>query len=305
MSNHEGELIEITVVLRSYNDADLLPRTLKSLDEQQGVKIKLFVFESASTDGSKEIIEQHGYSRIKHLERGSYHSSTVLNQGVEWAETEFVAFVNSDAILLSDDVLLKLVDPLKNKPRCCGSFARQVVREDATVLTRLDHYVAFDHREQLGDKSDHMSLVVSMIRRPCWEKIQFEPSLTYAEDYVWSSQVKAAGFELEYVKEATVEHSHNYSNDEIYRRSYGDAAAINFLSTDAPPNNVLTGAVIPYCKRILRDMIRLYKMGELTSLWPVILYRWYGSLGSWHGERDAWIARKENPSSNQPTIRLK
>jgi len=303
MFNQDDGPIEISVVLRSYNDANLLPYTLKSLDEQKGVRVNLIVFESASTDGSKEIIEKHGYSRIKHLEPGTYHSSTVLNQGVKWAETEFVAFVNSDAILLSDDVLLKLIGPLKSNSMCCGTFARQVVRADASVLTKLDHYVAFDHREQLGDKCDHMSLVVSMIRRSCWEKIKFEPSLTYAEDYVWSSHVKAAGFELEYVKEAIVEHSHNYSNDEIYRRSYGDAAAIKFLSTSPPNNNLLTGVVIPYCKRILRDITRLYDMGELASLGPLLLYRWYNSLGSWHGERDAWIARELDSSSKQPTAK--
>jgi len=210
------------------------------------------------------------------------------------AETDYVAFVNSDAILLSDDVMLKLVNALKKNNRCCGTFARQVVREDASVMTKLDHYVAFDHREQLGDQSDHMSLVVSMIRRSCWEKFKFEPSLTYAEDYVWSHHVKAAGFELEYIKDAKVEHSHNYSNYEIYRRSFGDAAAISVLSSTPPSNKIITGVVIPYTKRMLRDIIRLYDMGDLTFLWPVILYRWYGSLGSWHGQRDAWQLRKKN-----------
>jgi len=38
MLNNDDKLMEITVVLRSYNDADLLPLTLKSLDEQRGVK---------------------------------------------------------------------------------------------------------------------------------------------------------------------------------------------------------------------------------------------------------------------------
>ena len=39
--------IPVTVVMRSYNDAALLPRTLAALDAQQGVELKLFVYESA------------------------------------------------------------------------------------------------------------------------------------------------------------------------------------------------------------------------------------------------------------------
>lgn len=304
MANMNSENFPISVVLRSYNDADLLPKTLKSLDNQVGVKIELFVFESASTDGSKEIIEQHGYSRIQNLEPGSYHSSTVLNAGVEWADTDYVAFVNSDAILLTDDVLLKLISALESDPNCCGAFAKQVTRADASVKTKLDHYVAFDNRHQLGEASDNMSLVTSMIRRTCWEQIKFDPSLTYAEDYVWSEQIKRAGFSLKYVEEAEVEHSHNYSDDEIYRRSYGDAAAINVLSTKAPPKTLLAGAILPFVRRMLRDFVRLYEMRELSSILAVMRYRWYGVLGNWHGERDAWMQRMRNPESKQPIIKL-
>ena len=49
--------IPVTVVMRSYNDADLLPRTLAALDRQQGVMIELIVIESASTDNSLEIMK--------------------------------------------------------------------------------------------------------------------------------------------------------------------------------------------------------------------------------------------------------
>lgn len=303
MSSVKNENFKVSVVLRSYNDAELLPRTLQSLDDQQGVDIELFVFESASTDGSKEIIERHGYSRIEHLAQGTYHSSTVLNTGTQWAETEYVAFVNSDAILLSDDVLLKLVLALEHDQKCCGAFAKQVTRPDATVRTKLDHYIAFENRSQLGETSDYMSLVTSIIRRSCWQKIPFETSLTYAEDYVWSDQVKKAGFALKYVDDAVVEHSHNYSDAEIYRRSYGDAAAINIISTQPPAKSVLFGAVVPYLKRMLRDILRLQEMGELSSIATVLKYRWYGTLGNWHGTRDAWLQRQQSPGANQPIIK--
>jgi rhamnosyltransferase len=303
MSLSNQSLTDVTVVLRSYNDAALLPSTLKALDEQRGVNITLFVFESASTDGSKEILEQHGYDRIEHLEPGTYHSSTVLNTGVEHARTEYVAFVNSDAILLSDDVLLKLARALERNPSCCGSFARQRVRPNATVMTRLDHFTAFDHREQLGDKCDHLSLVTSMIRRSCWEIIRFDPTLTFAEDYVWSERIKNAGYALCYVKDAEVEHSHDYSSSEIYRRSYGDAAAINVLASKPPPADMIRGLLFPFCKRVIRDLFRLRQMGEISSFWQLFPYRWAGQLGQWHGSRDAWIQSRTDPTQTQPTAK--
>jgi rhamnosyltransferase len=302
MSRQKETLIDITVVLRSYNDAALLPFTLKSLDDQRGVNISLYAFESASTDGSKEILEQHGYDRIEHLKPGTYHSSTVLNTGVEWSSTEFVAFINSDAILLSDDVLIKLAHALSKCSDCCGAFARQKARPNASVMTRLDYFAAFEHREELGDKSDYMSLVTSMIRRSCWEAIRFDPTLTYAEDYVWSERVKHAGYQLCYVKDAEVEHSHNYSNSDFYRRCYGDAAAISSLTGKPPPGDIIRGVLLPLCKRVMRDFYRLYRMGELSAVWKMLFYRWAGQLGQWRGSRDAWKQFQLDPLLKQPTV---
>lgn len=289
----------VTVVLRSYNDARLLPLTLRSLDAQRGVDITLFVFESASTDASPEILERHGYDRIEHLAPGSYHSATVLNKGTEWAATEFVAYVNSDAILLSDDVLLKLARALNEHPRCGGAFARQRPRDDASVMTRLDYYTAFDHREQLGESFDNLSLVTSMIRRSCWEENPFDPALTYAEDHVWSERAKAAGWTLRYVKDAEVEHSHNYTSKEMYRRSYGDAAAIGMTSRDPPPRDPLRGVVIPLAKRMVRDVGRLHQMGELSSALRLPGYRLAAQLGQWFGARDGWA---QAGNTKQPTV---
>lgn len=298
----KAEPYKVAVVLRSYNDAHLLPRVLAALDSQRGVEMKLFVFESASTDGSKEIIEAHGYDRIEHLAPGTYHSSTVLNKGVSWADTEFVAFVNSDAVLLSDDVLLKLARALSENPRCGGVFARQLPRENASVMTRLDYYVAFDHREQLGENFDYLSLVTSMIRRSCWQENPFDPKLTYAEDYVWSERAKAAGWTLKYVRDAEVEHSHDYSPEEMYRRSYGDAAAVAIVSAKAPPTDPVRGVLFPYAKRMIRDLARLQKLGELSSFYQLPRYRFAAQLGSYRGAKDAWLRAQKDPTGNQPTI---
>ena len=137
--------IPITVVMRSYNDAPILPRTLESLDSQEGVDVTLFVYESASTDGSQEIFEEHGYDYIYHLEPGEYRSSKVLNDGAERSENELVAYVNSDAIMTEALSLRRLADAILTEEKVCGAFARQTVRPDADPMTRVDYHVAFDN----------------------------------------------------------------------------------------------------------------------------------------------------------------
>ena len=231
----EGDKIPVTVVMRSYNDAALLPRTLKALDEQDGVDVTLLVFESASTDDSAEIFEAHGTDWICHMEPGSYRSSRVLNEGVRRANTELVAFVNSDAIMIGRDVLRLMAEAILANERCAGAFARQIVRPDAKPMTRVDYHVAFDNREQLGEPAEHwMSLVCSMVRRSAVERVPFDEELTFAEDAVWSQTMIDEGWTTAYVKEAIVEHSHDYTWRQRYRWTYGDSAALARLRRAAP-----------------------------------------------------------------------
>src|SRR5690606_17635986 len=133
----------------------------------------------------------------------------------------------------------------------------------------------------------------------------FDPSLTYAEDYVWSDRAKKAGWTLRYVKEAEVEHSHNYTPREMYRRSYGDAAALAILAEEPPPADPVRGVVLPCAKRLAKDVLRLSRMGtprDLRGLLELPRYRFLAQLGHWRGTRDALDVSRKTPGGKQPTV---
>jgi len=284
-----SSVIPITVVLRSYNDAALLPRTLAALEAQTGVDISLLAYESASTDNSLEILREHGCTHIEEMLPGTYQSSRVLNAGVARATTELVAFVNSDAILMHDRVLRQLADCLLAGEKAAGAFARQIVRPDADPLTRLEYDVAFENREQLGpEAASWMTLVCSMIRREAWQQTPFDEAVTFAEDAIWSHRVAALGWSTHYVPEAIAEHSHDYSFRQRYIRSYGDAAALSRIRSAPPAASIVTGVVLPFAKRCFRDSLRLIKLRTPLAALRLPFHRWPQLLGEWRGARDGW-----------------
>ncbi len=281
--------IPITVVMRSYNDAAILPRTLAALDAQRGVDIRLHVYESASADRSREILEEYGCDRLEFLEPGTYQSSRVLNAGVRHANTELVAFINSDAVMLEPDVLLKLAKAIQSDNACAGAYARQAPRKDANAMTRLDYHIAFENRHLLGERAaSWMTLVCSAIRKSAWETVPFDESLTFAEDAAWSEAVARHGWHCAYVPDAKVEHSHNYTWKERYRRSFGDASALASLATTPPPGNAVSGFLWPYFKRCVRDALRLARLSWWTSLPRIPAHRWPQMLGEWRGALAGW-----------------
>ena len=301
MTSNTG--IPVTVVLRSYNDAALLPRTLAALDSQRGVIISLIVYESASTDQSPALLKAHGYAAIEHLPTGSYWSSSVLNAGVSRAQTDFVAFLNSDAVMMGDTCLRDLAGALIAEPRCAGTFARQTVRPKAGICTRLDYDTAFAHRDELGsDAHDCLSLVCSMIRRAAWEDIHFNEDLSYAEDFVWSQHARQRGWSTRYVPTALAEHSHEYTWNERYRRAFGDAAAMATVAQHQP-SGLVRGMLIPWFTRCVRDTWRLCRYGSPWSAWRLPLYRWPLQLGAWHGAQAGWAHfRTSGNGGRQPLV---
>lgn len=301
---HPSTRREITVLMRSQNDASLLPTTLAALDAQTGVSLRLLVFDSASTDESCRIFEQHGYDTLTHLAPGEYRSSKVLNAGVRAAPTELVAFVNSDAIMMHTRVLALLADAIERNPRCAGSFARQIPRPNASLVTRLDYDVAFADRSRLGPDGSNISLVTSMIRKSVWAEHPFDEALTFAEDYVWSDEVRRCGWVLEYVPEAVVEHSHDYGFYDRYRRAYGDSAALARIRQQPPPGDPVRGFLLPWVTRCGRDALALIRKRKATDWWEVPLYRAPWIYGEWRGSRAGWahFRNRTGDAAEQPTV---
>lgn len=285
--------------MRSYNDAALLPRTLASLDRQVGVSIELAVFESASQDNSVEIFQEHGFARMTELKPGTYRSSKVLNQGVSEAETEVVVFLNSDAVLLQDDALRKMAETLLADSKVGGVYARQVVRADAGSMTRFEYQLAFDHRDELGEQGNWLTLVCSAIRKSVWEKLPFDERLTFAEDAVWSSGIKQLGFRCEYVEGAEAEHSHDYTWAERKRRAFGDAAALAVMAESPPTDSVISGFLLPWLRRSAGHSLKALRAGipwRIPQLW---LHHFPYILGNWQGARAGWKHFHESDESGK------
>lgn len=296
--------VPLTVVMRSYNDAALLPRTFAALNQQVGVDVTLLVFESASVDDSPRLVAEQQPEATIHLAPGSYRSGRVLNHGMRLAETDLVAFVNSDAILQSPDVLRRLVDTVLADQDCAGAFAGQDVRPDASPMTKLDHDIAFEHRDELGDGAEWLSMVCSVVRRSAWEQLNFDERVTYAEDAVWSHAIRERGWRIRYVAEARCEHSHDYTFPQRYRRAYGDNSALAVIADQPPARTMIGGVFKPLLRRLVRDSVRLVRLGQFRALWRLPAYRWPQILGAWHGARDGWQQTHHSSTGEQPVAKM-
>ncbi|MEI6065926.1 MAG: glycosyltransferase family 2 protein [Methylococcaceae bacterium] len=92
--------MKISIVTISFNQAEFLERTIKSvLSQKQDVDVEYIVIDAGSTDGSREIIDKYKAQIDQIIFEDDEGPSDGLNKGFSLAHGEIYGFLNSDDIL--------------------------------------------------------------------------------------------------------------------------------------------------------------------------------------------------------------
>lgn len=87
----------VSVVLPTYNRADVVGRSIESVLDQTYTDFELIVVDDASSDGTDGVIEGFGDDRIRHVEHDENSGAAAArNTGIRMAEGDIVAFQDSD-----------------------------------------------------------------------------------------------------------------------------------------------------------------------------------------------------------------
>lgn len=91
----------IAAVVVTYNRKNLLEACIAHILNQQGISCDVLVVDNASTDGSPEKLEETFGDRIKLLTNEKNGCSSGRNLGVQYADGEYLCFLDSDQWVVS------------------------------------------------------------------------------------------------------------------------------------------------------------------------------------------------------------
>jgi glycosyltransferase involved in cell wall biosynthesis len=97
--------MKISVITVAYNSAATIAATLKSVASQTHVDVEHIVVDGASTDGTPDVVREHGprvARMVSEPDRGIYDA---MNKGVRLASGDIVGFLNADDYYAHDRVL--------------------------------------------------------------------------------------------------------------------------------------------------------------------------------------------------------
>jgi len=87
---------QVSIILPTYNRADLITRSIDSVVKQSFENWELIVWDDGSTDQTKEIVNSYHDKRIHYYYESNHGLAYARNQAIEKASGKYLAFLDSD-----------------------------------------------------------------------------------------------------------------------------------------------------------------------------------------------------------------
>ncbi|HWW03047.1 MAG TPA: glycosyltransferase [Candidatus Acidoferrum sp.] len=297
----------VSIIVRSFNEGWALRETLPALKAQEYRNWELIVIDSGSTDGSVELI-RHALPRLLlQIAPSEYNPARVMNRGMQLASSDYGILLNADATPQGSNWLRPLVEALFD-PQVAAVFGRQIPRPDCQAVFAHDYERCFGpYRESCGWEH-FFSMASSGIRKDVWAKRGFDERMQYSEDDEYTRWCRASGYRVVYVPESVAMHSHNYTAQEAWKRSFGEARALA-ASWPGSPNdiNFVRTVLLGWANDARRDLRFCLRRRRLRE-WPHALrIRWQQRHAKLAGFRNGWTAYRDNllPDSTPPLSGMK
>ena len=227
----------VSIVVPTRNAGERLDGLLAAVRNQDsGFTSEVVAIDSGSTDGTLARLRSAG-ARVLEVPAGAFNHGHTRNQALARCGGDFAILLVQDAVPISRSWLSTLTAPLLRSPLVAGTFARQMPCARASRVTAhyLEQWIAaqseprtvgpltaeaferLSPRERLSTCA--FDNVCSCVRLSVWRDHPFAAT-PIAEDLEWARDVLLAGYQLTYVPDAVVQHSHERPVTYELQRAY-------------------------------------------------------------------------------------
>ena len=239
-------MIDLTIVIVSWNVRDLLRRCLQSIEAEarraiDGLALEIVVVDNASSDGSVEMVRAE-FPHVRLVANEENRGFTVANnQGLLLGQGRYLLLLNPDTEVI-DDALATMVHTMDGQPEI-GALGPQLRYPDGSLQSSRRRFPTFAtalvestvvqewwgdnrvlRRYYMADTPDDAIQAVDwvvgaclLVRRQTYEQIGGldEGFFMYSEELDWCRRIKDAGWLVVYLPKATVIHHEGRSSEQV------------------------------------------------------------------------------------------
>ncbi|MDX2503704.1 MAG: glycosyltransferase family 2 protein [Gammaproteobacteria bacterium] len=202
---------------------------LDAFNSQTSMPDKQLVIDSSSTDKTKNLSKDYGFS-VEVIKRGEFNHGGTRQYGLNFlGDVDVVVFLTQDAILSDVDSLSNILKPFHDS-RVAAVCGRQLPRKQAASIeehARLYNYSLQPNVKSINDvgefglKTAFISNSFAAYRVSALNEVGgFPKSVIFGEDMYVATKMLRAGYKIAYAADACAYHSHDYSLLQEMRRYF-------------------------------------------------------------------------------------
>ena len=169
------------------------------------------------------------YFEVKNVSAREFDHGATRNEGAKGSTADYLLYLTMDALPADDRLIEKMAAEFKNTG-VAAVYARQLPYEDASPGERFSRSFNYpetscikskEDKSRLGIKTYFCSNACAMYDREVFEKLgKFPSGMIFNEDMVFAHTLIENGYSIAYAADATVYHSHNYTNMQQFHRNF-------------------------------------------------------------------------------------
>jgi glycosyltransferase involved in cell wall biosynthesis len=218
----------VSIIIRTKNEGRFIGATLKRIFEQvTSLNFEVLIVDSGSTDNTLTIVAQFPVHLVK-ISPGEFTYGYALNYGARLTDGDYIVNLSAHCAPIKCSWLEDLVTPLSSNHSVAATYGKQVPIRGHNPFEERTTLDAFRIQHDGGVKAI-FSNANCAIKRKVWEIHPFDEKAPFAEDFIWAKQVSSEKFEIRYVDEAAVFHSHAFDLRFWSKRYYDNALLSQYL----------------------------------------------------------------------------
>lgn len=291
------KMATVGVVILTLNAEKHLANCLKPL-MQSSLNPKILIVDSASTDNTIFIAKQYGIE-VMGIDRKTFNHGGTREMARNHLKTDIVVMVTPDAYAADGNVLGVLINPIV-EGKAAVAYARQLPHEGAGFFEAFprcfnyppqSQFRSICDRDKFGAYTFFCSNSFAAYSNKALDAIGGFKNVLLGEDTVAVAELLRKGYQVAYVAEAEVRHSHKYSLMQEFRRYFDTGLARRsygvLLESGASDGTRGREFAWEMGKELLRTKPYLLPYGIVQTG-----VKWFGyRLGMWSGKMPVWFKR--------------
>ncbi|MFA4915170.1 MAG: glycosyltransferase family 2 protein [Syntrophales bacterium] len=254
--------MDLSIIVVSYNTADLIEKCLHSITAANRLEKEIFVVDNASLDDSAAIIKEMFPSVDLMVNSCNRGFAAANNQVLPHCRGQYLFFLNPDTEVMPD-TFREALSFMEENPRC-GLAGTRIINPDGTLQESIAYrYPGQQHAAgELAGLKGHIAFVLGagmIARTDVIKKIGGfdEDFFLYGEDQDLCLRMRTAGYEIGYISSAVVVHlggqsERRFTSGEVWKKKM--QAELLFYQKHYLPETIrrnLRGNLIKACWRII------------------------------------------------------